>query len=306
MIKQLIKMNNKIILALICWAFIQACNKEKSVADASGSFEAQEVIISSESTGTIKQFNIEEGQKLDSAQVVGYIDSTQVYLKKKQLQSQIQALLGRKPDIGTQLASLEEQLKATQREEKRISALVKADAATPKQLDDINAQVKIIQKQIIAQHSALGISSSSYTKETQPLIIQIEQVNDQLSKSKIVNPLKGTVLMKYTEANEMAVQGKALYKIADLTSLIFRAYVTGNQLPALTLDQHVTVLTDNGFGKYINHDGTITWISDQAEFTPKTIQTKEERANMVYAIKVKVPNDGSLKIGMYGELKFMP
>lgn len=281
-----------------------SCKKTKNDFDASGSFEAEEVIISSEATGTIRQFDVEEGQKLVAGQLIGYIDSTQIYLKKKQLQSQIQALLGKKPDIPAQLASLQEQLKATQREQKRISDLVKADAATPKQLDDVNAQVSVLQKQITAQQSSLGISSSGLNKDAQPLLVQIEQINDQLLKSRIVNPVGGTVLTKYAEANEMATQGKPLYKIADLSSLIFRAYITGNQLSQIVLNQNVTVLTDDGPDHNKETEGMISWISDKAEFTPKTIQTKEERANMVYAIKVKVKNDGTLKIGMYGELKF--
>lgn len=281
-----------------------ACKKTINDFDASGSFEAEEVIISSEATGTIKQFDVQEGQKLEAGQVIGYIDSTQLFLKKKQLQSQIHALLGKKPDISAQLASLQEQLKATQKEQKRIAELVKADAATPKQLDDVNAQVNVLQKQIAAQQSSLGISSSGLTKEAQPIQVQIEQINDQLQKSKIINPVDGTVIMKYAEANEMATQGRPLYKIADLTTLIFRAYISGDQLPQVALNQNVKVLTDDGPDHYKETDGIITWISDKAEFTPKTIQTKNERANMVYAIKIKVKNDGYLKIGMYGELKF--
>ena len=271
--------------------------------DASGSFEAEEVIISSEATGTIKQFDIEEGQTLEKGQFVGYIDSIQVFLKKKQLQAQIQALLGKKPDIQTQLSSLQEQLKAAKKEQQRIANLVQAGAATTKQLDDINAQVAVLEKQIQAQKSTLALSSSGYTNETKPLYAQIEQLNDQLSKCKIINPMEGTVLTKYAEENEMAMQGKPLYKIADLSNILLRAYITGNQLPQIKLNQQVKVLTDNDKGGFNETDGTIEWISDKAEFTPKTIQTKEERANMVYAIKVKVPNDGSLKIGMYGEIK---
>ena len=271
--------------------------------DASGSFEAEEVIISSEATGTIKQFDIDEGQKLDKGQFVGYIDSTQIFLKKKQIQAQIEALIGKKPDIPTQLSSLQEQLKAAKKEQQRISNLVQAGAATTKQLDDINAQVAVLEKQIEAQKSALAITSSGYTKETKPLYAQIDQLNDQLAKCKIINPMDGTVLTKYAEANEMAMQGKPLYKIADLSNILLRAYITGNQLSQIKLNQQVKVLTDNDKGGLNETNGTIEWISDKAEFTPKTIQTKEERANMVYAIKVKVPNDGSLKIGMYGEIK---
>lgn len=299
-------MKNTIVFTCIMAILFLACEKVKNDFDASGAFEAEEVIISSEATGTIRQFDLVEGEKLTTGQYIGYIDTTQLFLKKKQLLSQIQALIGKKPDISTQLASLRAQLKTSQAEQKRITALLAADAATPKQLDDVNAQVVVLQKQIAAQQSSLDISSSGFSNEAQPYRVQVEQVNDQLLKSRIINPIGGTVLIKYASKNEMTVQGKPLYKIADLSSLIFRAYITGQQLSRITLNQSVKVLTENGDGTRKKTDGTITWISDKAEFTPKTIQTKDERANMVYAIKVKVSNDGLLKIGMYGELKFVP
>jgi len=281
-----------------------SCSKKKSDFDASGTFEAEETIISSEVGGTIKQFNIEEGQTLGANQVIGFIDSTQLFLKKKQLQAQVTALLSKRPDVGAQLASLEEQQAAMEKEQKRVSNLVKADAATPKQLDDVNAQLEVIKKQIEAQKSVLGISSQGISNDAIPLQIQIEQTEDQLSKCRIINPVAGTVLGKYAEANEMAAPGKPLYKIADLRSIILRVYVTGNQLPGLTLNQEVKILTDDGKGGFKETTGKIAWINDKAEFTPKTIQTKDERANMVYAVKVNVVNDGTYKIGMYGEVKF--
>ncbi|MCW3083130.1 MAG: hypothetical protein JWP12_496 [Bacteroidetes bacterium] len=281
-----------------------SCNNSKKDFDASGSFETEETIISAEASGTLKQFEIREGQTLQAGQSIGYIDTLQLYLKKKQLEAQIHATLSTKPNIAAQTAALQEQLKAAQKDQVRINNLVKADAATAKQLDDINAQIEVIKKQIEAQQSALNISTEGITQGTTPLQIQIEQLNDQLAKSHIINPINGTVLTKYAEANEMAVTGKPLYKIADLSSLILRAYITGNQLPTIKLNQQVKVLTDDGNGKYKETAGTITWISDKAEFTPKTIQTKDERADMVYAIKVLVKNDGTLKIGMYAEVKF--
>jgi HlyD family secretion protein len=161
-----------------------------------------------------------------------------------------------------------------------------------------------LKKQIAAQQSALGISTQNINEQTLPLKAQMDQVNDQLAKCIVINPVDGTVLTKYAEPKEVAAPGKPLYKIADLSFLFLRAYITGDQVPQIKLDQKVKVLTDDGADKYLEHDGTISWISDKAEFTPKTIQTKEERANLVYAIKIKVPNDGSLKIGMYGEVKF--
>lgn len=282
-----------------------ACNNDKDKFDASGSFEAVETIISSEAMGTIEQFDIEEGQTLKAGQMIGYIDSTQLYLKKKQLESQIDAMLVKRPDIALQLASLQEQLSKAELERTRITNLLKGDAATQKQLDDINSAITVLEKQIAAQRSSLYKSSEGITKEVTPIRMQIEQLDDQLNKCRIINPVTGTVLTKYAEANEMAVVGKALYKIADLSTIILRVYISGNQLPKAKLDQKVKVLTDDGNGGYKEAEGIITWINDKAEFTPKTIQTKDERANMVYAVKVKVKNDGTYKIGMYGEIKFL-
>lgn len=283
--------------------FLAACNNE-SKFDASGSFEAVEVIISAEANGTLKEFNVEEGQTLLSGQYIGYVDSVQLYLKKKQLESQMAALLAKKPDIAIQLSALQEQLKATETEQKRIDNLVKSGAATTKQLDDINGHIEIIKRQIAAQKSTLVISSDGINKDIQPLQIQVEQLDDQLQKCKIINPINGTVITKYAEQNEMATTGKALYKIADLSTIILRAYVSGDQLSLIKLNQKVKVHTDDGSGGFREDEGTITWISNKAEFTPKTIQTKDERANMVYAIKIKVKNDGTYKIGMYGEINF--
>ena len=283
--------------------FLAACNNE-SKFDASGSFEAVEVIISAETNGTLKEFNIEEGQTLLSGQYIGYIDSVQLFLKKKQMESQMEALFAKKPNITVQLSALLEQLKATEIEQKRVDNLVKSGAATTKQLDDINAQIEIVKKQIAAQKSTLVISSDGINKDIQPLQIQVEQLEDQLQKCKIINPINGTVITKYAEQNEMAITGKALYKIADLSTIILRAYISGDQLSLIKLNQKVKVHTDNGSGGFREDEGTITWISDKAEFTPKTIQTKDERANMVYATKINVKNDGTYKTGMYGEINF--
>jgi len=291
-------------LFIMAVAFLISCTGNKNQYDASGTFEAVETIISAEATGVIKSFSIEEGQELKVGQVIGYIDSIQLYLKKKQLEAQIKAVLSKRPDIGAQIATLQEQLKQAEREQRRITNLLKADAATQKQLDDANTQIAIIQKQIAAQESSLGITSRGISEDRSPLNIQIAQLNDQLQKCRIVNEVEGTVLTKYAEVNEMAVNGKALYKIADLSSIILRAYVTGNQLPELKLGQPVTVLIDAANNTYKEYPGTIQWISNKAEFTPKTIQTKDERANLVYAVKIRVTNDGFIKIGMYGEVKF--
>lgn len=281
-----------------------SCNEKKDNYDASGTFEAVETIISAEATGVIRELNIEEGQVLKPGEAIGYIDSTQLNLMKKQFQSQSKAVLSKMPDVPSQLAALQEELKQAEHEQQRISNMVKADVATTKQLDDANAQVAIIRKEINAKQTSLGITSSSITKETAPLNVQVEQVEDQLQKTKIINEVNGTVLTKYAEVNEMTVPGKPLYKIADLSTIILRAYITGDQLAKIKLDQNIKIMVDDGKGKYREYTGTITWISNKAEFTPKTIQTKDERADLVYAIKITVKNDGYLKIGMYGEIKF--
>ncbi len=291
-------------MLLITCVLLTGCMTNDQDYDASGTFEAVETIVSAEATGVLKSFEIEEGQQLQQGQVVGYIDSTQLYLKKRQMEAQVNAVLSRRPDVAAQIASLKEQLRHAEREQQRIANLAKSDAATQKQLDDANAQVVIIRSQLEAQESALFITTKSINEESAPLSIQIAQLEDQLMRCKIRNPVTGTVLTKFTEENEMALTGKALYKIADLSQLTLRAYITGDQLPLIKLNQPVTVLVDSADGKQKEYKGTTQWISDKAEFTPRTIQTRDERANLVYAIKIGVKNDGYLKIGMYGEVKF--
>lgn len=289
-----------IILSII----LTACGGNTNDFDASGSFEADEIIISAEASGVIRQFNIEEGQTLQAGQSIGYIDSTQLYLKKKQLETQIRALLGKKPNIAVQLSALQEQLKTAETEKIRIANLVKGNAAVPKQLDDIHAQIEVLKRQIEAQKSSLDISSEGISNDAAPLQVQIEQLNDQLAKCRLTSPINGTVLAKYAMTNEMTTAGKPIYKIADLSNITLRVYITGNQLPLVKLNQKVKVFTDNGKGSYKETEGVIVRINDKAEFTPKTIQTKDERANRVYAVKVKAQNDGTYKIGMYGEIRF--
>ncbi len=296
---------------------LSSCKKEKAF-DASGSFEAVEVIISAEASGVIKQLNIQEGQIINAGDTIGYIDSVQIFLKKKQLLAQLKATGKRMPNITNQTAFYNAQesvsksrLQNLGKEKKRIENLLKAEAATPKQLDDINAQIDEIQKQLLvindqkkAQISALQTQTSALGGEMLPVYVQIEQLADQLNKCVIINPVNGTVMTKYTEKEEMTAIGKPLYKIADLSNMSLRAYISGDQLPILKLNQNVKVLTDDGKGGYQTSAGTVTWINDKAEFTPKTIQTKNERANLVYAIKISVKNDGRYKIGMYGEVVF--
>lgn len=287
-----------VLLALV------ACNKNKTNDRASGSFEAIETIISSEAMGRILSITIDEGSKLDSGQVIGYIDSTQLCLNRDVLLQNQKAVLTNKPDIRVQLDALESELKIAQSDRDRIAKLVKGDVASPKQLDDADARVATIKAKIAAQKSSLQTSTNAINEQGGSLEAQLNQLNDQIKRCVIRNPVNGTVLAKYVETAEMTSVGRPLYKIADLSTLILRCYVTGDQLTAIKLDQQVKVLTDDGNGGFKETSGIISWISDKSEFTPKTIQTQNERANLVYAIKVKVPNDGSYKIGMYGEIKF--
>jgi len=296
----------QILLLTALVLLFSSCKKKQNEYDASGSFEAVETIVSAEAGGQILQLDLNEGQILKPGQVIGYIDSTQLLLKKKQLKAQISAVLGKKPDVNAQLAAYKEQLKQAIREQQRIGNLVKADAATPKQLDDANSQVAVIRKQIDAQESALNITTSDIGREALPLEAQIDQIDDQIAKCRVVNQVNGTVLTKYVEVSEMATPGKPLYKIGDLSDISLRAYITGDQLPQIKTGMQVSVQVDGPQQGYKKYKGVVEWISDKAEFTPKTIQTKDERANLVYALKVRVKNDGFLKIGMYGDLSFKP
>lgn len=307
---------NKIVIIATFSYLVLACSGNNNEYDASGTFEAIETIVPAETNGIITSFNIIEGQRLDEGIIIGQIDTIPLFLKKKQLEGQIKATGARKPNIIEQTAYYKKQEEASQsrldyliKERKRIQNLIKADAATTKQLDDINIQIEETQKQILiiqkqneAQVSALKTQNSGLQSDVLPLTAQIDLINYQLAKSKIINPVHGTVLTKYAESKEMAVIGKPLYKIADLSALILRAYITGDQFAKVKIGQAVTIMVDNGEDGYKKYVGTVEWISDKAEFTPKTIQTKDERANLVYAVKIRVKNDGYLKIGMYGEV----
>lgn len=303
--------------AAATFVFLMACNTKNNAYDASGTFEADEVIVSAENSGKIISFTIEEGQQLLKDSTVGLIDATNISLQKEQVEASIQALGEKTADVNPQVKLLQDQLavqqsqlKNLEHEKTRIENLLRQDAATGKQLDDINAQLdvarknmNVTQQQINVQKNNNATQNRSILSEGKPLEKRVAQLNDQLKKSTIVNPVNGTVIAKYAAAGEVTAAGKALYKIADLSVMTLRAYITGSQLSQVKLGQTVKVLIDDGANKYKEYSGTITWISDKAEFTPKTIQTKDERANLVYAVKIKVKNDGFLKIGMYGEVK---
>lgn len=286
---------------VILVAVLGGCSHSNESYDASGTFEATEIMVSAESSGKIIELNLREGEQLKKDQVVGVIDSMQVYLRKKQLQHSIRALLTRHPEIRKQVAALEQQLATQQKEKLRIEKLVAANATNRKQLDDIDAQVALLEKQLSAQQSTLSIASKGIDEDAVTLQIQVEQADDLLKKCRIVNPVEGTVLVKYAQAGEMAVPGKSLYKIANMETLIFRAYISSGQLTMLKPGQKVRVFSDFG-DTTREYPGVVEWISEKSEFTPKTIQTQDERANLVYAVKIAVKNDGYLKIGMYGQV----
>ncbi|KAA2239481.1 HlyD family efflux transporter periplasmic adaptor subunit [Chitinophaga agrisoli] len=291
------------VATLLIMAVLPACRSNKDEADAFGNFEAVETVVSAEGTGKLLSFMVEEGMRLPADTIVGWIDSTQLSLKKSQVKANIRAVLSKIPETAPQLEVIREQIATQKREQLRVQNLLKANAATSKQLDDINAQIAVLEKQYRSLASSLNTQVSGYSSEAQPLEAQVLQLNDQLKQSRIINPVGGTVLTKYVERGEVVTYGKALYKIADLSSLLLRAYIGEEQLGQIKLGQQVTVRTDLPEGKYRQWTGTVTWISAEAEFTPKEIQTKEERTNLVYAVKIKVQNDGSLKIGMPAELK---
>ncbi len=283
---------------------LAACNRGDGNFDATGTFEATEILVSSEANGKIMELNIEEGDRLDAGAMVGYIDSTQLYLKKMQLSAGLRSVDIRKPDIRKQIAALEQQIATARTEQQRMENLVKAKAGNQKQVDDIVNNIKYLQKQLDAQYSTLNKTTGGADAEAESILYQIMQLDDQLQKSRIVTPQAGTVLVKYAEPGEVTAAGKPLYKIADTDLLYLRAYITADQLSKLKQGQIVRVFADYGADEQREYPGTITWISDKSEFTPKGIQTKDERANLVYAIKIAVKNDGYLKIGQYGETVF--
>lgn len=294
--------NKTTVMALALSVTFIACKKSANDYFATGTFETTEVIVSSEATGKILSLNVEEGQVLKQGELVGTIDSVQLYLKKQQLLTNSKAIQSRRPDVKKQIAAVEQQISTAKTERKRIENLLKANAANQKQLDDVNAQILVLEKQLDAQKTTLITSNEGITDETKGVAIQVEQVQDQLRKCYITSPIAGTVLVKYSEMGEVAMPGKAIFKIADTNEMILRAYFTADQLTQVKLGQKVKVLADFGKDETREYTGIISWISNKSEFTPKTIQTRDERANLVYAIKIKVKNDGYLKIGMYGSV----
>ena len=285
-------------------ALFSACGNGAPKYDATGTFETTEVLVSAEASGRLLYFDIEEGMLLKAGEEVGVVDTIQLYLKKLQLEASLKSVEEQRPDILKQVAATKEQISAAQRERNRVANLLKVGAANQKQLDDAEDQLEVLRKQLVAQNSTLSNSHQSLTWQSSSVGIQVARVEDQLKKCHITSPITGTVLAKYAEAGELTAMGTPLFKVADTEQMYLRAYITSEQLSQVKLGQKVTVFSDYGTDEHKQYPGVVTWISDTSEFTPKTILTKNERANLVYAVKIAVHNDGLLKIGMYGGVEF--
>lgn len=289
------------IFAIISVLFFISCGKGKETYQASGVFEATEVMVSSEVNGKILSFDIQEGQQISIGNEYGLIDTLQLYLKRQQLLYGIEAMGGRSIDVNTQIAALEEQLKKLKIEKQRVETLLQKNAANTKQLDDINSNIAVLEKQLKAQKSSFEKGNKSIGSEEASLRAQVLQINDQLNKCRITSPINGTVIMKYSEKGEIASIGKPLFKVADLDNMTLRLYITSSELSKIKLGQEVKIFADYGENRK-EYKGKVSWISSKAEFTPKSVYVKDDRDNLVYAVKVSVKNDGYLKIGMFADV----
>ena len=281
-----------------------SCVEGNKAYDASGVFESTEVTVSAEGNGKILSVDIQEGDWLEAGQIVGCIDTVQLHLSEVQLEASRRAVGSGWLDISRQIAALESQIGKQRQELDRFTKLEKAGASNRKQVEDIQAQIETLERQLAAQEESLNSSNRNVSGQADALEAQIEQIRDRIRKCVITSPVAGTVLAKYSEAGEFAALGRALFKVADIDNIRLRAYITADQLTTLKLGQQVRVFADQGSSGRKEYAGTLIWISDKAEFTPKTIQTRDERANLVYAVKIAVENDGLIKLGMYGDIKF--
>ncbi len=281
-----------------------SCVEGNKAYDASGVFESTEVTVSAEGNGKILSLDIQEGDRLEAGQIVGCIDTVQLHLSEVQLEASRRAVGSGWLDISRQIAALESQIGKQRQELDRFTKLEKAGASNRKQVEDIQAQIETLERQLAAQEESLNSSNRNVSGQADALEAQIEQIRDRIRKCVITSPVAGTVLAKYSEAGEFAALGRALFKVADIDNIRLRAYITADQLTTLKLGQQVRVFADQGSSGRKEYAGTLIWISDKAEFTPKTIQTRDERANLVYAVKIAVENDGLIKLGMYGDIKF--
>ena len=292
------------ICSVALWLVLGACTSQEEQYDASGIFETTEVIVSAKGTGELQSFQVEEGQAVRQGEVLGWIDTLQLSLKDRQLAASLLATESKRLDEKRQVAHLRQQIENLQREKERFTALLNAKATTAKQVDDIDYQIKVLQNQLVATQEQINSSNSSLSRQSESIQAQRAQMEDQIRNAMISSPITGTVLTKYAEQGEFAVPGKALFKVAHVSRMKLRAYITADQLTQLQIGQAVAVYADRGTTDRKRYAGRVVWIADKAEFTPKTIQTRNERANLVYAVKIAVENDGFIKRGMYGEVRF--
>lgn len=292
-------------LTIMCIAILlAACNSNKKEYDATGTFEATETTVSAEQSGTLLNFALEEGDDVEAGQEIGLIDTTQIWLKIRQATATKAVYQSQKPDLQKQIAVTRQQLAKAKTEQQRYRELVNDGAAPAKMLDDATSQVQVLQRQLDAQVSTLNTQLSTLNSQMSATDVQTSQLRDQLQKCHIKSPATGTVLEKYVERGEFVSPGKPLFKMGEVKQMFLRAYVTSAQLQNIKIGQVVKVFADYGYGQKKEYDGTISWISSRSEFTPKTIVTDDERADLVYAVKIAVKNDGYIKIGMYGEVKW--
>lgn len=282
---------------------LTACGKKEKEYDATGTFEATETTVSAEQSGTLLSFALNEGDEVEEGREVGLIDTTQIWLKIQQTMATKAVYNSQKPDMEKQIAATRQQLAKAQTEQRRYQELVNDGAAPRKMLDDAVSQVQVLQRQLAAQISSLSTSTDALNKQMAATDVQVNQLRDQLQKCHIYTPVAGTVLEKYVERGEFVATGKPLFKVADTRQMYLRAYVTSAQLQHIKVGQTVKVFADYGNGQRKAYDGRVSWISSRSEFTPKTILTDDERADLVYAVKIAVKSDGYIKIGMYGEVK---
>lgn len=294
----------KLIILGTMAAWMTACENANPEYDATGVFETTEVIVSAQGNGEIMQLTIEEGSEVSPNELLGHIDTIQLSLKRQQLTATLSATESRKLDVNKQLASIRQQIANLKTEQLRYEKLVKANAASQKQLDDINYNLEVLHKQLSATSEQIGSSNSSLSGQSAGIAAQVAQIDKQIEDCFITSPIKGIILSKYAEQGEFAIPGRALFKVGDISDIKLRAYVSAPQLTSLQIGQKVKVYADFGETDCKEYEGTVTWISAEAEFTPKTIQTRDERSNLVYAIKIAVKNDGMIKRGMYGNVKF--
>ena len=284
--------------------FIVSCGNKEKEYDATGVFEATEVTVAAEQSGVLMVFDVNEGDEIALGKEVGLIDTTQIWLKIQQAEATKAVYQSQKPDMEKQIAATRQQLAKAQQDQQRYKELVADGAAPSKMLDDATNQVAVLQKQLDAQISSLNTQLSTLNSQLSIVDVQVSQLQDQLQKCHITMPIKGTVLEKYVERGEFVTTGKPLFKMADTEQMFIRAYVTSAQLQNIKVGQKAKVFADYGDGQKKEYEGTVSWISNRSEFTPKTIQTDDERADLAYALKVAIKNDGYVKIGMYGEVKF--